>query len=88
MVNRIGTIYLLGLNKGFSLKVCVGSWVQHETIEESQRIQRPKHCEYSNKDEDNSPNILSDKNYQDSSKKFRQIRPFLLFQPEIIHCRY
>ena len=30
------------------------------------------YCEYNNKDEDNSLNILSDKNYQTSSQKFRQ----------------
>ena len=32
--------------------------VQHETLEEKRRIYRPKRCEYNNKDEDNSLNIL------------------------------
>ena len=32
-----------------------------------------KHCEYNNEDEDNSPNILRDENYQASSQKFTQI---------------
>ena len=35
----------------------------HETLEEGQRMHQPKLCEY-NKDEDNSPNVLNDKNYQ------------------------
>ena len=52
---------------------CVGSQVQFETPDESQRTYQPKHCEYSNEIEDNSLNILSDKSYQASSQKFRQI---------------
>ena len=35
MVNRIRTVDARGLNKGFSLKFCVGSWVQHETPEKA-----------------------------------------------------
>ena len=34
MVNEIKTVYPHGLNKGFSLKFCVGSQVQHETPKE------------------------------------------------------
>ena len=33
-----------------------------------------KCCEYNNKDENNCPNTLNDKNYQASSQKFRQIK--------------
>ena len=73
MVNRIGTVYPCGLNKGFGLRFCVGSWVWDDTPEESQRAYRPKCCEYNNADEDNSLNILSGKNYQASAPKFRQI---------------
>ena len=62
MVNGIRTIYPHGLNKELSWKFCVGSQVCHETPEEGQRIYQPKCCEYNNKDEDNSPNVLSDKN--------------------------
>ena len=36
--------------------------VRHETPEEGWRTYQPKHYEYNNKDENNSPNILSDKN--------------------------
>ena len=51
-----------GLNKGDSLKFCEGSQVRQETPEEGRRTYRPKRCEYSNKDEDNSPKTLNDKN--------------------------
>ena len=50
MVNRIGTVYLYGT---------VYSWVRYETLEESRRTYRPKRCKYKNKDEFNSPYILS-----------------------------
>ena len=43
-------------------KFCVGLQVQHETTEEGRRMHRSEHCKYNNKDEDNSPNIPSDKN--------------------------
>ena len=46
----------------------VGSWVQYETPEEGWRTYHPKYSEYIIKDEDNSPNILSDENYQASSE--------------------
>ena len=74
MVNWIRIIYPCGLNKGFSSKFHVGSIVRQETPEEGQRMHRPTHCEYSNKDEDNSLNTLNDKNYQDSFQKFRQLK--------------
>ena len=54
----IRTICPCGLNKGFSLKFCLDSQVRHEKPEEGWRVHRPKHCEYSNKDEDSSLNIL------------------------------
>ena len=60
MVIGITTIYPHGLNK--SSKFCVGSQVQHKTLEEGQRMHRLKYCRYNNEDEDNSPNIISDKN--------------------------
>ena len=73
MVNGIRTILPRGLNKKFGLKFCMGSRVQHETPEERGRMYHSKHCEYNHKDDDNSPNTLSDKNYQAPSQKFRQI---------------
>ena len=69
MVHGIRTIYP---REGLSLRMCVGSWVQHETPEEGHRKYQLKHCEYNNENED-SANILSDKNYQASSQKFRQM---------------
>ena len=36
----------------------MGSQVQHETPEEGQRTYWPKCCEYNNRDEVNSPNIV------------------------------
>ena len=56
MVNRIGTIYPGGLNKGFSSKFCVGSRVRYQTPEEGRSTYQPKRCEY-NKDMVNSLNI-------------------------------
>ena len=44
--------------------------LKEETLKESRRTHRPKRCEYHNKDEDNSPNTLNDRNHQASSKKF------------------
>ena len=61
MVNGIRTIYSYGLNKEFGSRFYVGSWVQQDTSEDSWRIYQPKCCEYNNEDEDNSPNILSEK---------------------------
>ena len=45
-----------------------------QTPEEGRRTYRPKLCENNNKDENNSPKTLNDKNPQDSSQKFRQLR--------------
>ena len=59
MINRIRTICPRGLNKGFSLKFCVGSRVRYQTFYESRRAYLPKRCECNNEDENNSPNILS-----------------------------
>ena len=70
MVNGIRENDPWGLNKGHDLKFCVGSRVQQETSEEGRRIFQLKHCEYNNKDEDNSPKTLNDKNHQVSSQKF------------------
>ena len=41
--------------------------------EEGRRKYQPKRCENNNKDEDNSPKNLNDKNQQASSQKFRQL---------------
>ena len=50
------------------------SQVHNETPEEDRRTYRPKRFEYNNKDEVNSPNILSNNNYQASSQKCGQIQ--------------
>ena len=60
-----------GFNKGRSSKFCEGSWVR-QTPEEGRRTYRPKRCGNNNKDEDNSPKTLTDKNHQASSQKLRQ----------------
>ena len=59
MVNGIRTINSHGLNKGISLRICVGSRVRHKTPDGGLRT----YCEYNNEDGDNSQNILCDKNY-------------------------
>ena len=48
-------------NKRCSLKFCVGSRVWQTPVED-RRTYRPKHCGNNNKDEDNCPKTLNDKN--------------------------
>ena len=44
--------------------------LDNKTPEEGRRTYWPKRCENNNKDEDNSPKTLNDKNHQASSQKF------------------
>ena len=44
-----------------------------QTPEEGRMTYRPKRCGNNNKDEDNSPKTLNDKNQQALSQKFRQL---------------
>ena len=67
MVDGIRTGDPRGFNKGRILKFRVGSRVR-QTPEEGRRTYRPKRCGISNKDEDNSPKTLNDKNYGTLSK--------------------
>ena len=60
-----------GFNKGRSSKFRIGSQVRR-TPEEGRRTYRPRRCGNNNKDKDNSPKTLNDKNHQASSQKFRQ----------------
>ena len=53
------------------MKFCIGSRVQ-QTPEEDWRTYRPKCCGNNDKDENNSPKTLNDKN-QALSQKFRQL---------------
>ena len=77
MANGIRTGDPRGFNKGRSSKFCEGSRVR-QTPEEGRRTYRPKRCDNNNKDEDNSPKNLNDKNQQASSQKFRQLVSFSL----------
>ena len=52
------------LNKGRGSKFHVSSQAQQETPEEGWWTHHLKHYEYNNKDEDNSPKTLNDKNYK------------------------
>ena len=70
MANGIRTGDPRGFNEGRSSKFPVGSRIR-KTPEEGRRTYRPKRCGNNNKDEDNSPKTLKDKNHQTSSKKFR-----------------
>ena len=72
MANGIRTGDHCGFNKGRSSKFCESSRVR-QTPEEGRRTYRPKHCGNNNKDEENSPKTLNDKNQQASSQKFRQL---------------
>ena len=59
-------------NKGRSWMFREGSRVR-QIPDEGRRTYRPKGCGNNNKDEDNSPKTLNDKNHQASSQKFRQL---------------
>ena len=72
MANGIRTGDPRGFNKGRSSKFREGSRVR-QTPEEGRRTYRSKRCRNNNKDEDNSPKNLNDKNQQGSSQKFRQV---------------
>ena len=61
MANGIRTGDHRGFSKGRSSKFRVGARVR-QTPEEGRRTYRPKRCGNNNKDEDNSPETLSDKN--------------------------
>ena len=78
MANGIRTGDPHGFNKGRSSKFRDGSRVQ-QIPEEGRRIYRPKHCGNNNKDENNSPKTLNDKNQQASSQKFRQLIACFLY---------
>ena len=72
MANGIRTGDPRGFNKGRSSKFREGFRVR-QTPEEGWRTYRPKRCGNNNKDEDNSPKTLNDKNHQASSQKFRLV---------------
>ncbi len=59
-------------NKGRSSKLREGSRCR-QTPEEGWRTYRPKLCGNNDKEEDNSPKTLNDKNHQASSQKFTQL---------------
>ena len=69
MANGIRTSDPCGFYKGRSSTFHVGSRVR-QTPEEGRRKYRLKRC--GNKDEDNSPKTLNNKNHQASSQIFRQ----------------
>ena len=76
MANGIRTGDPCGFNKGRSSKFREGSRVR-QTPEEGRKTYRPKRYGNNNKDVDNSPKNLNDKN-QASSQKFKQLIAFYL----------
>ena len=74
----MGTGNPRGFNKGRSSKFHEGSRVR-QTHEEGRRTYQPKRCGNNNKDEDNSPKNLDDKNQQASSQKFRQLIFYIIY---------
>ena len=73
MANGIRTDDHRGFNKRRSSKFREGSRVR-QTPEEGRGTYRPKRYGDNNKDEDNSPKTLNDKNHQALSQKFRQFK--------------
>ena len=69
----MGFRYFESFRLGFGLKFRVGSRVRRRTHKVCQRTNRTKRGENNYKDEDNSPNIPSEKNNQPSFQKFRQL---------------
>ena len=53
--------------------IVISTTFQPISFEEGRRTYWPKRCGNNNKDEDNSPKNLNDKNQQASSQKFRQL---------------
>ena len=49
--------------------------LDNKHLKKGRRTYRPKRCGNNNKDEDNSPKTLNDKNCQAASQKFRQQTP-------------
>ena len=76
MANGIRTGDPRGFNKGRCSKISDGSRVRQTSVEGRRTYQR-KCCGNNNKDENNSPKTLNDKNHQASSQKFRQLTSFL-----------
>ena len=72
MASGIKTGNPRGFNKGHSSKFRVGSRVR-QTPDEGRRIYWPKRCSNNNKDKDNNPKTLNDKNHQASSQKSWQL---------------
>ena len=70
MANGIRTGDPRGFNKGRSSKFREGSRVR-QTPEEGRKTYRSKRCENNNKDKDNCPKTLNDKNQQASFQKFK-----------------
>ena len=71
-----------GFNKGRSSMFREGSWVR-QTPEEGRRTYQPKRWGNNNKDKDNSPKTLNDKNHQASSQKFRQLRKDYIWMEDV-----
>ena len=76
MANGIRTGDHRRISKGRSSKFHEGSRVR-QTPEEGRRTYQPKRCRNNNKDEDNSPKTLNDKNHQATSQKIRQLINFI-----------
>ena len=92
MDNGIRTGDPRAFNKGRSSKFCEGSRVR-QTPNEGRRTYGPKRCGNNNKDEDNSPKTLNDKNHQALFQKFRQLIlltvffDFFIFRSQPDDCR-
>ena len=87
MVNGIRASEPRGLNKGRDSKFYVGSQVRQETSEEGRRTYQPKRNEYDDKDEDNSPKTLNDKNKQKRKLSFPSRYPSLSILSSIKICQ-
>ena len=84
MANEIRTGNPRGFNKGHRSKFCEGSRVR-QIPEEGRRTYLPKRCGNINKDENNSPKTLNDKNHQASSQKFRQLKQITFMDTTKFH---
>ena len=80
MVNGIRASDSRGFNKGRDSKFHVGFRVRQEAPEEGRRTYRPKYFEYNNKNEDNSPKTLNDKNLQEILRQLNLPKKLLMIK--------
>ena len=94
-IYTVSTVYYSCYSSGYKadginllLVLTLEDIVQQKQTEEGRRTYRPKRCGNNNKDEDNSPKTLNDKNQPVSSQKFRQLMQVCLHKVQVVKQFY